>query len=118
MKFQTKFRRFKILTQLTTGGRREAEIATPINGPALPWSKATATPEPDVKAHKTPIHRDRAFPLLNTQTSFIFIFGSTFWFWQGRKQKVSSQENKNQLATLFFVFLTLNGQFTFLSFLR
>lgn len=51
------------LTQLTTGGRREALIATPINGPALPCRRATATPLPDVNAHKTPIHSDRALPL-------------------------------------------------------
>lgn len=40
----------KILTQLTTGGRRDAEIATPINGPAAPSSNANATPVPDVNA--------------------------------------------------------------------
>jgi hypothetical protein len=51
------------LTALTTGGSKLAEIATPINGPALPINKATATPVPEVKAHKTPIHSDRAFPL-------------------------------------------------------
>lgn len=50
-------------TQLTTGGRSDAEIATPINGPADPCNKATATPVPDVKAHRIPIHKDRAFPL-------------------------------------------------------
>lgn len=50
-------------TQLTTGGNSEALIATPIKGPALPCSKATATPLPDVNAHKTPIHKDLALPL-------------------------------------------------------
>lgn len=49
--------------QLTTGGRSDAEIATPINGPADPCSKATATPLPEVKAHKIPIHNDLALPL-------------------------------------------------------
>lgn len=39
-----------LLTQLTTGGRRDAEIATPINGPAAPSNKANATPVPDVNA--------------------------------------------------------------------
>lgn len=38
-------------------------MATPINGPADPWSKATATPVPDVKAHRTPIQSERALPL-------------------------------------------------------
>lgn len=52
-----------ILTQLTTGGKSEADIATPINGPTAPCSKATATPVPEVNAHKTPIHSDLAFPL-------------------------------------------------------
>lgn len=47
----------KKLTQLTTGGRREADIATPINGPAEPCNKATATPLPEVKAHKTPTNK-------------------------------------------------------------
>lgn len=51
------------LTQFTTGGNKDAEIATPISGPAAPSSKATATPEPDVNAHATPIHNERAFPL-------------------------------------------------------
>uniref|UniRef100_A0A8W7P6R9 Uncharacterized protein n=1 Tax=Anopheles coluzzii TaxID=1518534 RepID=A0A8W7P6R9_ANOCL len=49
--------------QFTTGGNSEAEIATPINGPADPWSSATATPLPDVSAHRMPIHRERALPL-------------------------------------------------------
>jgi hypothetical protein len=48
---------------LTTGGSSEADMATPIKGPALPLSKANATPIPDGKAHKTPIQRDRAMPL-------------------------------------------------------
>jgi len=52
-----------ILTQLTAGGSSEADMATPIRGPALPWSKANATPVPDGRAHKTPIHSDREFPL-------------------------------------------------------
>lgn len=39
-----------ILTQLTTGGKRDAEIATPINGPAAPSNNANATPVPDVSA--------------------------------------------------------------------
>lgn len=52
-----------LLTQLTTGGSREADMATPISGPAEPWSKATATPVPDVNAHKTPIQRARTLPL-------------------------------------------------------
>lgn len=53
----------KKLTQFTTGGNKEAEMATPIKGPAAPCNKATATPVPEVKAHITPIQRDRAFPL-------------------------------------------------------
>lgn len=62
------------LTQLTTGGSREAEIAMPISGPALPWSKAKATPVPDVKAHKTPIHNDLTFPLkLNMYNKNVFL---------------------------------------------
>lgn len=51
------------LTQLTTGGNRDADIATPINGPADPSSNASATPVPDVNAHAIPIHKERAFPL-------------------------------------------------------
>lgn len=39
-----------LLTQLTTGGKRDAEIATPINGPAAPSNNANATPVPDVNA--------------------------------------------------------------------
>lgn len=54
-----------IRTQLTTGGRSEADMATPINGPAEPCNKATATPLPDVRAHRTPIHNERTFPLHN-----------------------------------------------------
>lgn len=46
------------LTQLTTGGNNEADIATPINGPLLPCSKAIATPVPDGSAQRTPIHSD------------------------------------------------------------
>jgi hypothetical protein len=45
---------------LTTGGSSEADMAAPIKGPALPLSKANATPTPDGKANKTPIQRDRA----------------------------------------------------------
>lgn len=48
-----------ILTQLTTGGKRDAEIATPINGPDAPSNNANATPEPDVNAlskRKTSVH--------------------------------------------------------------
>jgi len=48
---------------LTTGGSSEADMATPIKGPALPLSKANATPTPDGKANKTPIQRDRVVPL-------------------------------------------------------
>lgn len=51
------------LTQLTTGGKSDAEIATPIIGPAAPRSRARATPVPDVRAHATPIHNERALPL-------------------------------------------------------
>lgn len=39
-----------LLTQFTTGGKRDAEIATPINGPAAPSNNANATPVPDVNA--------------------------------------------------------------------
>lgn len=39
-----------LLTQLTTGGKSDAEIATPINGPAAPSNNANATPVPDVNA--------------------------------------------------------------------
>lgn len=53
----------QILTQLTVGGSREADMATPIRGPALPCSKANATPVPDGRAHRTPIQSDRAIPL-------------------------------------------------------
>jgi len=38
-------------------------MATPINGPAEPWSNATATPVPDVRAQSTPIHKARTLPL-------------------------------------------------------
>jgi hypothetical protein len=38
-------------------------MATPIRGPALPCSKANATPVPDGRAHKTPIQSDLAIPL-------------------------------------------------------
>lgn len=51
------------LTQFTTGGSSDAEMATPMSGPTAPCRSATATPVPDVKAHRTPIHNDRAFPL-------------------------------------------------------
>ena len=47
-----------VLTQFTTGGNKEADIATPIKGPLLPCNNATATPVPDGKAHNTPIQRD------------------------------------------------------------
>lgn len=56
-------RRIKKLTQFTMGGNRVAEIATPINGPALPCRSAKATPEPDGRAQRAPIHNDRGFPL-------------------------------------------------------
>lgn len=57
---------WKQLTQFTTGGNREAEIATPIKGPAAPCNRATATPVPEVRAHITPIQRERALPLKET----------------------------------------------------
>lgn len=63
----------KILTQLTTGGNNEADIATPINGPDAPKSSANATPEPEVSAHATPIHNERAFPLQNQINSKVRI---------------------------------------------
>jgi len=47
-----------VLTQLTTGGNNEADIATPIKGPLLPCSRATATPVPDGRAQRTPIQSD------------------------------------------------------------
>lgn len=47
------------LTQLTRGGNNDADIATPMSGPTLPTSRATATPVPDVKAHNTPIQSER-----------------------------------------------------------
>lgn len=53
------------LTQLTTGGSSDAEIAIPIRGPALPWRRAKATPVPEVRAQSTPIHNARTFPLKN-----------------------------------------------------
>lgn len=59
-----------LLTQFTTGGSSDAEIATPINGPAAPWSSAIATPVPDIKAHKTATQRFRTLPL---KTIFIKI---------------------------------------------
>lgn len=52
-----------ILTQFTTGGSSDAEMATPINGPADPWSSAIATPVPDIKAHNTATQRFRTLPL-------------------------------------------------------
>lgn len=55
--------RICILTQFTTGGNRDADMATPIRGPAEPCSKATATPVPDVRAQSTPIHKARTLPL-------------------------------------------------------
>jgi hypothetical protein len=48
---------------LTTGCSSEADMATPIKAPALPLSKANATPVPDGRAHKIPTQRDRAMPL-------------------------------------------------------
>lgn len=45
------------------GGKREADMATPIRGPALPCKSAKATPVPDGNAHKIPTHRDLAIPL-------------------------------------------------------
>jgi len=48
---------------LTTGASSEADMAAPIKGPALPLSKANATPIPDGRQYKTPIQRDRAVPL-------------------------------------------------------
>lgn len=53
----------EVLTQFTTGGKSDAEIATPIIGPAAPSSRASATPVPDVNAQAIPIHNERAFPL-------------------------------------------------------
>lgn len=44
---------------MTRGGNSDADMATPIRGPTLPMSRATATPVPDVSAHKTPIQRER-----------------------------------------------------------
>lgn len=58
MKLKLKFDLLIELTQLTTGGSRDAEIATPIRGPLLPWSRATATPVPEGRAHKIPIQSD------------------------------------------------------------
>lgn len=52
-----------MLTQFTTGGNNEADMATPISGPLLPCSNATATPVPEGNAHSTPIQRDLKFPL-------------------------------------------------------
>lgn len=54
---------FPTLTQFTMGGSSDAEIATPISGPAAPCSKATATPVPDVSAQKILIHKERELPL-------------------------------------------------------
>lgn len=45
------------------GGSNDADIATPINGPALPCKSANATPVPDGKAQSIPIHNDLACPL-------------------------------------------------------
>lgn len=61
-----------MLTQLTTGGKSDAEIATPIIGPAAPRSKANATPVPDVSAQAIPIHSERALPLIVSQKQIKF----------------------------------------------
>lgn len=45
------------------GGNKDADMATPMRGPALPCRRAKATPVPDGKAHRTPIQRDLADPL-------------------------------------------------------
>lgn len=41
----------------------------PMSGPALPCSRANATPVPDVSAQSTPIHRDLTLPLENVKIS-------------------------------------------------
>lgn len=66
-----------LLTQFTTGGNNEAEIATPISGPAEPCNNATATPVPEVKAHKTPIHKERTLPLYNGESIRIISITNT-----------------------------------------
>lgn len=57
-----------VLTVFTTGGRRDADIATPTKHPAFPPSTERATPAPDGKAMSTPIHRERGLPLKPNQT--------------------------------------------------
>lgn len=52
-----------ILTALTAGGRREAEMATPINDPEFPPSTDKATPIPDGRAIKTPTQSPLGTPL-------------------------------------------------------
>lgn len=47
-------------------------MATPIKGPAEPCNKATATPVPEVNAHKTPIHKERTLPL-KKKKNFILV---------------------------------------------
>lgn len=58
-------------------------MAIPMSGPAMPCSNANATPVPDVKAQRTPIHNDRTFPLKEGKYSFslyllVFSFPAQF----------------------------------------
>jgi hypothetical protein len=52
-----------LLTALTAGGSRDADMATPTSEPALPPSTERATPAPDGRAIKTPTQSDRRAPL-------------------------------------------------------
>ena len=53
----------KILTALTAGGSKEAEMATPTSEPVLPPRIDKATPAPEGNAISTPTHRLRSMPL-------------------------------------------------------
>lgn len=50
-------------TALTTGGRSDADMATPTSDPAFPPSTERATPAPEGKAISTPTHKERSWPL-------------------------------------------------------
>ena len=52
-----------IITPLTTGGSKEADMATPTRDPAFPPRTERATPAPEGRAIKMPTHKERSWPL-------------------------------------------------------
>ncbi len=52
----------RLLTALTAGGSREAEMATPTKEPVLPPRMEKATPAPEGMAMRMPTHRLRVIP--------------------------------------------------------